>query len=278
MEELEASSDRPKAPRVGILTPIKPSGEIDLHERWAEPFLNRKYLNHKYEVALLRVDEKLEDVDRLLNHLDGFLLPGGDSDISEEFRNASSYDVPVTKDKLIDEQRDEFATQLARKLLGRGLTTLAICRGMQEVGVAFGAPLEKVGEEHAVGYADGKDHMQRDEIVHDVIIQPRTILSETIGEGRVGTNSIHRDGFFYDRWPIQMKYDFKIESISVEEEPKNRLVEAFSSIHRAIFAIQGHPEWNFGEGRNQWHKAIYGERFGRIEQHFKQRLMHPVLP
>ena len=99
-------------------------------------------------VLLAPVDA--DDIDRLLDRIDGLVLTGG-GDIHPRFYDSVVHGTMYD----IHESRDVFEMELARRAAARGMPTLAICRGMQVVNVAFGGSLvedipSEYGTEHAV--------------------------------------------------------------------------------------------------------------------------------
>jgi putative glutamine amidotransferase len=79
----------------------------------------------------------------MLDRLDGLLLPGSPSNV-EPHRYGAGED--LTRD-LHDSRRDATTLPLARAAIARGMPVLAICRGVQELNVAFGGTLlQKVQE------------------------------------------------------------------------------------------------------------------------------------
>jgi putative glutamine amidotransferase len=78
------------------------------------------------------------DADALLDDADGLLLMGGPDVDPELFGEAAR---PETYGVHRDE--DDFEIALVRAAVARGLPTLAICRGMQVLNVAFGGTLDQ---------------------------------------------------------------------------------------------------------------------------------------
>lgn len=257
-EYLDHMKASPDALRVGIMAPVNEQGEVDLCPRWQKPFEKAGF-----EVVLLPVGT--ENPREVLALLDGFVLPGGHADIHPDFRNAHSYDMPRNEGELLDVKRDEYAMHLAHILYDTEKPSLLVCRGSQEFGVAFGETLELLKEDpvrHSAGYDHDGDHEAMDRVVHDVVIQPGGVLADVFGEAsRMGVNSIHRFGFY------KLSDMFHIEAIC----PDDGAIEAYSALDGTILAMQAHPEFDFGEGRNQWHKGIFNERFARMRAYHQQR-------
>ena len=87
-------------------------------------------------VPILLAPLSEDATDTVLDRLDGLVLTGG-GDIHPQFYGSELSDGIYD----VHRSRDIFKIMLARKAAGRGLPTLAICRGMQVVNVAFGGTL-----------------------------------------------------------------------------------------------------------------------------------------
>src|SRR5215472_3620663 len=79
----------------------------------------------------------ITDVDTLLSAVDGILLTGARANV-----HPSRYGVePDSRYEPFDPDRDATALVLAKACVERGVPLLGICRGLQEMNVAFGGTL-----------------------------------------------------------------------------------------------------------------------------------------
>jgi putative glutamine amidotransferase len=79
----------------------------------------------------------ITDIDVLLDIVDGILLTGARANV-----HPSCFGVdPDAKYEPYDRDRDAIALPLIRTCIGRGVPLLGICRGLQEMNVAFGGSL-----------------------------------------------------------------------------------------------------------------------------------------
>ncbi len=76
---------------------------------------------------------------RLLDHLDGLLLPARHSNIEPHHYS----DEPSFEGNLHDPARDATTLGLIPLAIAKGVPVLAICRGFQEVNVALGGTLHQ---------------------------------------------------------------------------------------------------------------------------------------
>lgn len=178
------------------------------------------------------------DLDEVLAHVDGVLLTGSPSNVEPHHYGGSSHDsVPPH-----DPHRDATTLPLIRAAVERDVPLFAICRGTQEMNVAFGGTLfAKVHE--APGKSDHREdktlplEMQY-EPAHDVHLCEGGILRSLARSDTVRVNSLHNQGVA------------KLgEGLSVEAVAPDGLVEAFrvAEVDRFALGVQWHPEWKVRE-------------------------------
>ncbi|MBV8305983.1 MAG: gamma-glutamyl-gamma-aminobutyrate hydrolase family protein [Gammaproteobacteria bacterium] len=194
----------------------------------------------------------------LLERLDGLLFTGSPSNVEpHHYRGAPS--APVT---LHDPARDATTLPLIRKAVEAGVPVFGICRGFQEMNVAFGGTLhQKVHE--VPGFLDHRDDESQPLEVqygpaHDVLLEPGGLLRALSGSERVRVNSLHSQGI--ERLGAEL---------AVEARATDGLVEAFRVADARSFAVavQWHPEWQAMS--NAFSRALFGafgEAAGRRAQ------------
>jgi putative glutamine amidotransferase len=175
------------------------------------------------------------DVDHLLAQLDGVVLTGSPSNI-EPHHYAGG---PEPADNRTDPARDATTLPLIRRAVDLGVPLLGLCRGAQELNVAFGGTLHQ--ELHRV---DGRlDHRSdkskspeaRYEPRHHVRLTPGGVLARLLGCETVETNSLHGQGI--DRVAAALAVEAVAEDGTVEAV---RVAEA----RRFALAVQWHPEFH----------------------------------
>lgn len=174
------------------------------------------------------------DLDALLDRVDGVMLTGSKSNVHPSLYggDASPENGPY------DEARDATTLPLIRKAIARGVPLLAICRGIQELNVAFGGTLateiqERDGAmDHRAPVSDDQD--ERFAIRQSVSIRPGSCLAGVFGAGEVMVNSVHRQAV--DRLGGRLQ---------VEATAADGTVEAVSVAGATAFAVgvQWHPEY-----------------------------------
>lgn len=173
-------------------------------------------------------------VDEWLEIVDGIVFTGSPSNV-EPVHYSGPPSAPGT---LHDAGRDATTLPLIPAAVERGIPVLGICRGFQEMNVAFGGTLHQRLHE-VPGHLDHRDdESQPLEIqygpAHDVVLEPGGVLRELAGTDRIRVNSLHWQGV-----------DRLGERLAVEARAPDGVIEAFRVTHarRFALAVQWHPEW-----------------------------------
>ena len=189
--------------------------------------------------------------DELLERLDGVLFTGSPSNVEpHHYRGA-----PSEPGTLHDAARDATTLPLIRKAVSAGVPVLGICRGFQEMNVAFGGTLHQKLHE-VPGHLDHRDdETQPLEVqygpVHDVTLEPGGVLRSLASSERIRVNSLHSQGI--DRLGGEL---------AVEARAPDGVIEAFRVREAPGFAlaVQWHPEWQVMS--NPFSRALFAA-FGR---------------
>jgi putative glutamine amidotransferase len=119
------------------------------------------------------------DAQALVARVDGVLVTGG-ADVNPECYGARSN--PVTNPAEL--ARDEFEFAVIREAVRVDAPLLCVCRGIQVLNVALGGTLHQHYDEHS-------DVDRYNEDVHDVRVEPDSVLANALGTTRLGVNSLH---------------------------------------------------------------------------------------
>ena len=180
-------------------------------------------------------DPEVSPVDELLEAFDGFLFTGGRPNVHPE-----EYGHPETEAHgAFDRNRDRVALPLIRAAVERGQPILGLCRGFQEVAVAFGSTLhpeirELPGRENHRMPPDGTIE-EKFALRHEVTFTVGGPFARLFGSAKVMTNTLHGQGI--DEPGPRVVIDGRApdgtpEAIDIEGAPGFAL------------AVQWHPEWN----------------------------------
>jgi len=187
-----------------------------------------------------------DDLDATLERLDGILLTGSPSNV-EPSRYAGPASDP---DTLHDPHRDATTLPLIPRAIEAGMPLFAVCRGFQEMNVAFGGTLwQKVQD--VPGMQDHREDKeqpleQQYAPAHAVELVPGGYLNDLAGTARVMVNSLHSQGV------RELGQDLEIEA-----RAPDGLVEAFRvrSAPGFTLAVQWHPEWQVM--KNPFSRAMF---------------------
>jgi putative glutamine amidotransferase len=200
------------------------------------------------------------DLRSLLDACDGLLLTGSASNV-EPHQYGGPASEPGT---LHDPDRDATTLPLISRAVTAGLPVLAICRGFQEMNVAFGGTLHQRLHEIPGHFDHREDESAPLEVqygpAHEVLLEPGGILRDLAGGERLQVNSLHWQGI--DRLGA---------GLAVEARAADGLIEAFRVAAAPSFAlsVQWHPEWQFD--KNPFSSALFAA-FGEASRQRAQSL------
>lgn len=176
------------------------------------------------------------EVETLLQTVDGVLLTGGVSNIEPYHYDGG----PAYEGCPHDPHRDATVLPLIKQIVARGIPLFGICRGFQEMNVAYGGSLyqqlHKEGDfaqhAHQVDFDAPADGLYAE--AHALHIAPGGLLARLADQLPARVNSIHGQGIKKLGAGLRIEGrspDGIIEAISVENAP------AFT------LGVQWHPEW-----------------------------------
>jgi putative glutamine amidotransferase len=234
-----------RKPIVLIPADVKPLGEQPFH-----------VVGHKYLVAVAEAAGALPlvvpaigdllEIEALLAIADGILLTGSVSNV-----HPSHFDQEVLNPALpLDPARDALTLKLVQAAIKAEVPLLAICRGFQEVNVAFGGSLHQ-----AVHEISGlNDHRETKDVPIDIQYAKAHLidlvadgkLAKIVGAKQMMVNSLHGQGV-----------DRLGDGLVAEAFAPDGLVEAIRVEKAKAFtlAVQWHPEWKVME--NPQYLAIF---------------------
>lgn len=235
-------------PLVGLPTDHKQIG--------AHPFLavGEKYARAVVDGAeavpvLLPTLEPALPLRQFLERVDGILLTGSVSNIEpHHYSDESSYE-----GNLLDPKRDATNLALIPLAMAMGVPLLAVCRGFQEVNVAFGGSLyQKVHEQS--GFMDHRENPD-DPLekqygpAHPVALTPGGMLADIAGAESAQVNSLHGQGI------SRLGAGLAVEAVAPDG-----LIEAFRYDGPGfLLGVQWHPEWRVRE--NPFYLSLF-QAFG----------------
>jgi len=220
---------------------------------------------HATPLILPSLGEDL-DIDAALDDVDGVLATGSRSNVHPEHYGgeASEANGPY------DPDRDSTTLPLLRRAIERGVPVFAICRGMQELNVAYGGTLlteiqELEGRaDHRAPVSESQD--ERFGIRHPVLIADGSRISGVIGQGPVKVNSLHRQALGQLGRGLSVEAsadDGTIEAVSIPDAPGY------------LIATQWHPE--YWAGSDEPSKTLF-QAFGEAARAYRQKRLARSVP
>jgi putative glutamine amidotransferase len=171
---------------------------------------------------------EITDIGALLDVVDGVVLTGARANVHPTRFNSE----PSLKHEPYDIHRDEVALQLAEACVARGIPLFGICRGLQEMNVAFGGSLHPEIREIPGRMNHRMPRLENGEIHpdptvifadrHEVRLTPDGAFATILGCDTIKVNSLHGQGILEpgDRVVIEgIAEDGTIEAIRIAEAP-----------------------------------------------------------
>lgn len=243
----------PRRPLIGIPADRRMVGAHPFH------MVGEKYARAVMDAAgamPLLIPSLAEELgfDELLERVDGLVFTGSPSNVEPHLYQGPASD-PGT---LHDPARDATTLPLIRKAVQAGVPVLGICRGFQEMNVAFGGTLHQKLHE-VPGHLDHRDDTSQPLEVqygpaHEVTLEEGGVLRGLTAQARIQVNSLHNQGI-----------DRLGEPLAVEARAPDGVVEAFRvrAARSFALAVQWHPEWKVMS--NPFSRALFAA-FGQASR------------
>jgi len=181
------------------------------------------------------------DIESIADLVDGVVLAGGRANV-----HPSRFGVePNPKHEPYDDGRDSVALALVRACVDLAIPLFGVCRGLQEMNVAFGGSLHpEVGElpgrmNHRAPRTETGDFHPDPAVVfaerHDVALTTGGVLERILGAATIRVNSLHGQCILKPG-----------ERIAIEGVAEDGTIEAISVKGAAAFAVgvQWHAEYD----------------------------------
>jgi putative glutamine amidotransferase len=171
---------------------------------------------------------EITDIDALLETVDGILLTGARANV-----HPTRFGVePNPKYEPYDTPRDDLALPLVRACVERSVPLLGICRGFQEMAVAYGSSLHPEIRELPGRVNHRMPRLENGEIHpdpavvfgdrHDIKLVPNGAFASIFGKDVVRVNSLHGQGILEPGQRIVVEGvadDGTIEAIRIADAP-----------------------------------------------------------
>jgi putative glutamine amidotransferase len=232
-----------------------------MENRFAVQMVGERNLRAVADVAgalplMFAAEPEITDIAALLDAVDGIVLTGARANVHPTRFNTE----PDPKHEPYDIHRDEVALALSEACVARSVPLFGICRGLQEMNVAFGGSLHPEIRElpgrmnHRMPrLANGEIHPDPKVIFadrHEVSLTPGGAFATILGREKIRVNSLHGQGILQPGRRVVVEgvaEDGTIEAIRIADAPTFAL------------GVQWHAEYD--PQRNPINRALF-EAFG----------------
>jgi putative glutamine amidotransferase len=246
-----------RRPVVGVI-----GNAYRIENRFATQMVGERNLRAVAEVAgalplMFAASPDITDIGALLDTVDGVVLTGARANVHPtRFRKEAD-----PKHEPYDIDRDDLALALSEICVARGIPLFGICRGLQEMNVAFGGSLHPEIRElpgrmnHRMPRLEtGEIHPDPKVIFadrHEVSLVPGGAFAKILGREKIRVNSLHGQGILEPG-----------ERVVVEGTAEDGTIEAIRIADAPGFAlgVQWHAEYD--PQQNPINRALF-EAFGK---------------
>src|SRR6201995_1042101 len=189
-----------RRPIVGVI-----ANAHQVENRFATQMVGERNLRAVAEVAgalplMFAASPDITDIEALLDTVDGILLTGGRGNVHPTCFGVE----PDPRHEPYDQARDAMALGLIQACVERGVPLFGICRGFQEMNVAFGGSLHPEIRDlpgrmnHRMPrLPNGEIHPDLEVIFadrHEVRLTPGGVFAKLLGAKTIRVNSLHGQG------------------------------------------------------------------------------------
>jgi len=207
----------------------------------------------------------ITDISGILDVVDGVLLTGGRANVHPSYFGAE----PCERYEPYDQRRDALALALIEACVDRGVPIFGICRGLQEMNVAFGGSLHPEIREipgrlnHRMPRLENGEIHPDVEVIfadrHDVSLVAGGTFATLLGRDTIRVNSLHGQGILDPGKRVVIEgiaEDGTIEAIRIADAPGFAL------------GVQWHAEYD--PHKNEINKTLF-KAFGEALLKHKRR-------
>src|SRR6202051_2871316 len=217
-----------RRPVVGVI-----GNAYRIEDRFATQVVGERKLRAVAEVAgalplMFAATPEITDIGALLDVVDGVVLTGARANVHPTRFGTE----PDSRHEPFDTQRDDLALALSEACVARGVPLFGICRGLQEMNVAFGGSLHPEIRDLPGRMNHRMPRLENGEIHpdptvvfadrHDVRLTPGGAFATILGCDKIKVNSLHGQGILDPGKRVVIEgtaEDGTIEAIRIAEAP-----------------------------------------------------------
>src|SRR6202171_4482502 len=218
-----------RRPVVGVI-----GNAYRIEDRWATQLVGERNLRAGAEVAgalplMFAGTPDITDIGALLDAVDGVVLTGARANVHPTHFRAE----PDARHEHYDLHRDDLALALSEVCVARGIPLFGICRGLQEMNVAFGGSLHPEIRElpgrmnHRMPRLENGEIHPDPKVIfadrHEVTLVPGGAFATLLGCETIRVNSLHGQGILEPGARVVVEgvaEDGTIEAIRIADAPK----------------------------------------------------------
>src|SRR6202045_929646 len=245
-----------RRPVVGVI-----GNAYRIENRFATQLVGERNLRAVAEVTgalplMFAASPDITDIGALLDTVDGVLLTGARANVHPKYFRAEA----DLRHEPYELRRDELALALSEVCVARGVPLFGICRGLQEMNVAFGGSLHPEIRElpgrmnHRMPRLENGEIHPDPRVVfadrHQVTLTPGGAFAKLLGCETIRVNSLHGQGILQPGKRVVVEgvaEDGTIEAIRIADAPGFAL------------GVQWHAEY---EAQRNWINRALFEAFG----------------
>src|SRR5688572_9363967 len=171
-----------------------------------------------------------------VRRVDGVMISGGDDIQPELYCDPVPENLKKTVGRT-DPVRDLLETLVVKEAFAQRKPLLAICRGHQILNIALGGTLIIDIRTEVATKINHAQLKQKDRVVHEMTIEPDSIMSRVFGKSRIGVNSSHHQAVQKIAKPLRVtgrSPDGIIEALELRSEDV--------ALMPFLLGVQFHPE------------------------------------
>jgi len=217
-----------RRPVVGVI-----GNAYRIENRFATQMVGERNLRAVAEVTgalplMFAANPEITDIGALLDTVDGVILTGARANVHPKHFGTEAH----PRHEPYDLQRDDLALALSDVCVARGIPLFGICRGLQEMNVAFGGSLHPEIRElpgrmnHRMPRLESGEIHPDPTVVfadrHDVSLVPGGAFARILGCETIRVNSLHGQGILKPGERVVIEgtaEDGTIEAIRIAEAP-----------------------------------------------------------
>lgn len=254
-----------RRPVVGVI-----GSAYRIENRFATQLVGERNLRAVADVAgalplMFAGSPDITDIGALLDAVDGVVLTGARANVHPKHFRAE----PDSRHEPYDLHRDDMALALSEACVARGVPLFGICRGLQEMNVAFGGSLHPEIRDlpgrmnHRMPRLESGEIHPDPKVIfadrHDVRLVPDGVFAKLLGRETIRVNSLHGQGILEPG-----------ERVVVEGVAEDGTIEAIRIADAPGFAlgVQWHAEYD--PQRNPINRALF-QAFGEALLAYQRR-------